>query len=59
MYEIYLSNQWETNTCIEKQEKISEYGLNEINKGILLSIPKLITVGKGIPTPNDITGVFL
>ena len=39
-------------------KKVSEYGLNQINKGVLLSVPKLITVGEGIPTPNDITGVF-
>ena len=42
----------------EKQKKASEYGLNQINKGVLLSVPKLITVGKGICTPNDITGIF-
>ena len=35
----------------EKQEKVSEYGLNEINKRVLLSVPKLITVGEGTPTP--------
>ena len=42
----------------EKAEKMSEYGLNQINKGVLLSVPKLIIVGEGIPTPNDITGMF-
>ena len=50
MYEIYLSNQKETNTCMKKQKKVSEYRLNQINKGVLLSVPKLITVGEGIPT---------
>ena len=40
----------------EKGEKVSEYGLNQIDKGVLLSVPKLITVGEGIPTPNDILG---
>ena len=58
MYEIYLSNQQETNTFMKKQKKVSEYGLNQINKGVLLSVPKLITVGEGIPTPDDITGVL-
>ena len=43
---------------MKKQKKVSEYGLNQINKGVLLSVPKLITVGEGIPTPNDITGAF-
>ena len=48
-----------TNTCMRKVEKkVSEYELNQINKGILLLVPKLITVGEGIPTPDDITGVF-
>ena len=42
----------------EKAEKVSEYGLNQINKGVLLLVPKLTTAGEGIPTPNDITGVF-
>ena len=46
-----------TDTCMKKQ-KVSQYGLNQINKGVLLSVPKLITVGEGIPTPNDIIGVF-
>ena len=41
---------------MKKQEKVSEYGLNQINKGVLLSIPKLITVGERIPTPDDVTG---
>ena len=40
------------------EKKASEYGLNQINKGVVLSVPKLISVGEGIPTPNDITGVF-
>ena len=39
----------------EKSQKVSEYGLNQINKGILLLVPKPITVGEGIPTPNDIS----
>ena len=47
-----------TDTCVKKQKKVSEYGLNQINKGVLLSVPKLITVGEGIPTPNDVIGVF-
>ena len=42
----------------EKAEKMSEYGLNQINKGVLLSVPNLITVGEEIPTPNDVTGVL-
>ena len=42
----------------KKQKKVSAYGLNQINKRVLLSVPKLITVGEGIPTPDDITGVF-
>ena len=42
----------------EKAVKVSEYGLNQINKGVLLLVPKLITVGEGIPTPDDITRVF-
>ena len=42
----------------EKAEKVSEYGLNQINKGVLLLVPKLITVGEGIPTSGDITGMF-
>ena len=41
-----------------KQKKVSEYGLNQINNGVILSVPKLITVGEGIPIPNDVTGVF-
>ena len=28
----------------EKVEKVSEYGLNEINKRVLLLVPKLITI---------------
>ena len=43
---------------MKKQKNVSEYGLNQINKGVLLLVPKLITVGEGIPTPNDVTGVF-
>ena len=43
----------------KKQKKVSEYGLNQINKWVLLLVPKLITVGERIPTPDDITGVFL
>ena len=42
----------------EKQKKVPEYGLNQIYKGLLLLVPKLITVGEGIPTPDDVTGVF-
>ena len=42
----------------KKQKKVSEYGLNEINKRVLLSVPKLITAGEGSPTPDDVTGVF-
>ena len=41
----------------EKQEKVSEYGINQINKRVLLLVPKLIIVGEGIPTPDDVTGV--
>ena len=40
----------------KKQKKVSEYALNQINKRVLLSVPKLIIVGEGIPTPDDITG---
>ena len=40
----------------KKQKKVSEYGLNQINKRVLPSVPKLIIVGEGIPTPDDITG---
>ena len=43
----------------KKQKKVSEYGLNQINKRVLLAVPKLIIVVEGIPTPDDITGVFL
>ena len=43
----------------KKQKKVSEYGLNQINKRVLLLVPKLIIVGEGIPTSDDITGVFL
>ena len=42
----------------EKQKKVSEYGLNEINKRVLLLVPKLIIIGEGTPTPEDVTGVF-
>ena len=42
----------------KKQKKVSEYGLNQINKRVFLSVAKLIIVGEGIPTPDDITGVF-
>ena len=41
----------------ERQKKVSEYGLNQINKRVLLLVPKLITVGEGVPTPDDVTGV--
>ena len=43
---------------MKKQKKVSEYGLNQVNKGVLLSVPKLVTVGEGILTPDDVTGVF-
>ena len=42
----------------EKTDNVSEQGLNQINKQVLLSVPKLITVEKGTPTRNDIIGVF-
>ena len=42
----------------EKAENVSEYGLNQINKGVLLLVPNLITVGEGIPTPDDVIGVY-
>ena len=58
MYEIYLSNQLETDTCMENRKKFSEYGLNQIKKEVLLLVPKLITIGEGIPIPNDIPAVF-
>ena len=41
-----------------KVEKVSEDGLNQINKGVLLLVPKLITAGEGISTPNDIIGMY-
>ena len=28
----------------KKQKKVSEYGLNQINKRVLLSVPKLIII---------------
>ena len=34
----------------KKQKKVSEYGLNQINKRVLLLVPKLTIVGEGIPT---------
>ena len=43
---------------MKKQKKVSEYGLNQINKVVLLLVPKVITVGEGIPNPNDVIGVF-
>ena len=43
---------------MKKQKKVSEYGLNQMNKGVLLLVPKLITVREGTPTPDDVTGVF-
>ena len=42
----------------KKHQKVSEYRLHEINKRVLLLVPKLIIVGEGIPTPDDVTGVF-
>ena len=41
-----------------KQKKVSEYGLNQINKRVLLLVPKLIIIWEGTPTPDDVTGVF-
>ena len=43
----------------KKQKKSFRIGLNQINKRVLLSVPNLIIVGEGIPTPDDITGVSL
>ena len=43
----------------EKGEKVSECELNQINKGVLLWVPKLITVEEGILTPNNVIGVHL
>ena len=43
---------------MKKQKKVSEYGLNQINKGVLLLVPKPTTVGEGIPAPDDGTGGF-
>ena len=40
----------------KKQKKVSEYRLNQINKRVLLSVPKLISVGEGIPTPMTSLG---
>ena len=31
---------------MKKQKKVSEYGLNQINKGVLLLVPKPTTVGE-------------
>ena len=42
----------------KKQKKVSEYGLNQISKRVLLLVSKLIIVGEEIPTPDDVTGVF-
>ena len=42
----------------KSRKKVSEYGLNQINKRVSLLVPKLIIVGEGISTPDDITGVF-
>ena len=42
----------------KKQKKVSEYGLNQINKMVLLSVPKLIIIWEGTPTPDDVTRVF-
>ena len=47
-------NNRKTDISMKKTEKVSEYGLNQINKRVLLFVPKLITIGEGIPTPNDI-----
>ena len=41
----------------KKQKKVSEYGLNQINKRVLLSVPKLIIVGEGIPTLMTSLGI--
>ena len=40
----------------EKVEKSFKIWVNQINEGVLLLVPKLITVGEGIPTPDDVTG---
>ena len=42
----------------EKAEKSFRTWVNQINKGVLLLGPKLSTVGEGISTPDDLTGVF-
>ena len=42
----------------EKVEKGFRIWIKSNKKGVLLLVPKLITVGEGIPTPNDIIGVF-
>ena len=42
--------------CMGKEKKFQNSGQNQINKTGLLSVPKLITVEEGIPTPNDIIG---
>ena len=34
----------------EKRKKSFRIGINQINKQVLLSIPKLITVGEGTPS---------
>ena len=35
----------------KKQKKVSEKGVNQINKRVLLLVPNLIIVGEGIPHP--------
>ena len=34
---------------MKKQKKVLEHGLNQINKGVLLAVPKLVTVGEENP----------
>ena len=43
---------------MKKQEKSFRIWIKSINKGVLLLVPKLITIGERTPTPDDITGVF-
>ena len=42
----------------KSRKKVSEYGLNQINKRVLLLVPKLIIIWEGTPTPDDATRVF-
>ena len=34
--------------CVRKEKKVSEYWQNQINKQVLVLVPKLITVREGI-----------